>query len=418
MAAANPDTAVAAYEPKTIAIGNYDPKQFNLLIRGQSVVQSNPFLRPIVRTITLDQPGDTYPITQRKDGDDWVATEVGISAVGLANLADQAGIIDVPQASGRADDGRDPNHVTWRATGAMRMPDGQWIVRTRDCTVKLATVEKEIRTQKTARYEQSQTWKTGKWTKEKLEAEIAKELLLKEKFMERLAETGAVNRVTTALLGLRKKYTPAEIARPFVLMAVVPDMADPDIRQHAKEQAMLSIGAVFGGGGGSTQPLLSAGPTTDDLPDPAEIEGGELDPAELGSVAQVVEQDAAAAEAAAGDDDLPEFLRGGQVDAAAAADDGAAAEAEPGLALLASIRENAEASNQKGGVKSAQVDSLREIFTPLGGRAATAGLEALWEGLTFDDMTAAQAEAIIGVSRRYETADAFQSAWRAMAGVE
>jgi hypothetical protein len=214
------------------------------------------------------------------------------------------------------------------------------------------------------------------------------------------------------------------MARPFVLMAVVPDMADPDIRQHAKEQAMLSIGAVFGGGSGglSSQPLLSAGPTADDMPDPAEIEGGELDPTEIGALAPVTEG-IAPAPAAAATDDLPEFLRGGQANAASddATDDSAAAAAaddEPGLALLASIRENAEASNQKGGVKPPQVDSLREIFTPIGGNAATAGINALWKGLTWDDMTSAQAEAIIGVSRRYDSAEAFQADWRAMAGVE
>ena len=58
---------------------------------------------------------------------------------------------------------------------AMRMPDGQWRVLSRECTLKLDTIEKEVRDAKTKKgsYE--------KWDAARIESEIRKEMLLKEK---------------------------------------------------------------------------------------------------------------------------------------------------------------------------------------------------------------------------------------------
>ena len=417
---ANPQTAVAViadFEPRTIVeLGKYDPTKYNVLIRGTSLVQTNPFLKPIVREITLDRPTDIYPITQRKQGDDWVATEVGISAVGLSNLASAASVQDIPQGSGRVDNGSDPTVVTYRATGAMRLPDGEWRVVTRECTIKLGTLAKEIRTQKTAKAEQTKSSRYP-WTAEKLEAEIAKELLLKEKFMERLAETGAKNRVTTAILGLAKKYTPEEIRRPFVFAAVVPDMDQPDVRARVLDQATAAITGMFGPVSGQVAgapKMLSAGPSADDVATADREPATELEPGELGGTSILPSNDAAFEEAPEGSTRSPRRIHvspdGTQtvVEATApkepdwmAASMGTPAPAAPVQAAPAEtdvaqlIRDTAAASGMKGKATPPQLARLGELLGGLRGTGSvTAALDFLWGEGASRALTGAQAQAL------------------------
>jgi hypothetical protein len=432
------------YAPRTIEIGGFDATRVNNLIRTTSVVQTNPYLKPVVRQMLLDQPADTYPISQKKQGDDWVATELGISAVGLANLADAAGVVDVPQASGRADDGRNPDLVTYRATAAMRMPDGEWLVRTRECTVKLATVEKEIRTAKTKRGKENTNYRTHKaepWSDEKIEAEIAKELLLKEKFMERLAETGAKNRVTRALLGLATKYTPAQIAKPFVFMAVVPDMSHPELRARMLDQASSAIGGLFGPLGGQQQAsprLLTAGPDESAVAH-SDIAGGELTADEIeGDVRDVLDaDDQAFADAPDGATREPRRVRvdedGTQTVVAAtapkAADDehlpwtAEAAKAEPAKKLpaeqqlLADLRELGAQGDDPDALASAEaLTALGALFSGWAEPVIVAGLKAVWPDTKLQNISASMAAAIEATHARlgHET---FEATWRAMAAM-
>lgn len=418
---ANSETGVTVidYSPKTIEIPQLDPSEYNLLIRGRTVIQSNPFLKPVVREVTLDHPDDVYPITKKKVGDRWVATELGISKVGLDTLADKASILDVPQASGRADDGRDPNLVTYRSTIAMRMPDGEVVVRTRESTVKLSTLEKEIRTQKTAKA------KEYEWSKDRLEAEIAKELLLKEKFMERLAESGAHNRAVKAILGLRSKYTPEEIARPFVFMAVVPDMEQPELRARALDQAMSLASSLFGpsGGQGTAPRQLTAGPAPEAIATAiAESEGGELGEDEIeGATFRDESEDPAPAtptvlpgeklsRAAVSDDD-PAWITGITTDGSDAQDD------DSGMVdIVEALREAAAASGMKGALTEPQKAQIGPLLAPLNGTGAFGlvvreafGPEAVQAA------SAAQGQAIINVAGRFDAPELFLAAWAATA---
>jgi hypothetical protein len=214
------------------------------------------------------------------------------------------------------------------------------------------------------------------------------------------AESKALNRAIRSIASLRPSYPQRELAKPFAILRYVPDMTHPEVRERFLDMVAPATASLFGPtqapkqvGPGAETPAIDRAPVVDNDDD----------------VDQGRDDDQAASSGGA-DDDLPEFLRAGQA--------AAASTEETGLALLALIRDTAESGNHRGGAKSPQVESLREIFTPLGGRATVKGIEALWPGLTFDDMTANQAEAIIGVSRRYESADEFQAAWRAMAGLE
>jgi len=370
--------ALARFEPTSaIKINDYPKDKYNVLIPGDMTTQVTPFLRPIARRVEIDPDpdhGEVYPITQRKQGERWIASELGLSAVGLAKLASVAGMLDVPQASGRADDGRDPKVVTYRATKAIRLPDGEWRVLTRECTIKLATVEKEIRTLKEAKARQYD------WTDLRLEAEIAKELLLKEKFMERLAETGATNRCVRAALALRSKYSPAELAKPFVIAAVVPDVNQPELRERLLDQATSATSALFGPGQVRQEPrqLTSSQPPTE----PTEpVEGGELTPEELGA-AEPAPVDPQSGEVAVEDPDW-------------AAPAEAAAEPPFGDRFVIGLRERAEASQVTGSATKEQRDQLQATLRGLGIDNIRVVLVSAWNVSDHRLISAAQADAIL-----------------------
>jgi hypothetical protein len=458
------------YAPKAITVGGFDPTRVNNLIRSTSIVQTNPYLKPVMRQVLLDQPADTYPITQRKQGDDWVPAELGISAVGLANLANIAGVVDIPQASGRVDDGRDPGLVTYRSTAAMRAPDGEWQVKTRECTVKLSQLEKEIRAAKTKKGKENRNYRTKKpepWSDERIEAEISKEMLLKEKFMERLAETGAKNRATRALLGLATKYTPADIAKPFVFMAVVPDMSHPELRARMLDQATTAIGGLFGPVSAQQQApaprLLSAGPSEADVAH-SDIEGGDLTRDEIaaagGGADEAVdgqfEEQSESADAPT-DEQLPWATGSAAPDAkAAAAADferwghahapivrsvtggpapcqvegcGRPAGFDPAAGtlvhmekpkapveeqLLADLRElGAQGEDPEALASADELKGLGEIFAGWDDGLIKAGLKAVWPDTLLQNLSGSQAQAIASVHERLGH-DRFETTWAAM----
>jgi hypothetical protein len=215
------------------------------------------------------------------------------------------------------------------------------------------------------------------------------------------AESKALNRAIRSIASLRPSYPQRELAKPFAILRYVPDMTHPEVRERFLDMVAPASAQLYGP---ATETPKQVGPGAATPVDRARVVDNDDDDDQ---------DDQGAAPTNAGDDNLPPFLRPG----GAPADDQAKTE-EPGLQLLALIRDTAESGNKTGGAKDPQVESLRGIFSPLGGRATVAGIEALWPGLVFDDMTANQAEAIIHTARGYESPEAFQAAWRAMAGLE
>lgn len=397
-------TELARFEPtQAIQINRYPKDKYHVLIPGDMTTQMSPFLRPVARQVEIDpdpQHGEVYPISQRKQGNRWVATEVGLSAVGLSKLASVAGMLDVPQASGRVDSGRDPGLVTYRSTMAIRLPDGEWRVLTRECTVKLATLEKEIREQKTKKGKENKDWDSGRaapWSDERIETEIRKELLLKEKFMERLAETGAKNRVIRSALALRQKYTPDELDKPFVLAAVIPDANQPELRERLLDQASSAVSTLFGPGNG--QVAQEPRQLTSSQPDPAEVaeaaaesEGGEITIEEMGSVVT-----------GEGDDEPPTVTGDGEVIDEPDFGDGptetpANTGGRPADWLAVTLRERADAaggSKAPGSATQAQRANLKRVLRAIGTEGTRLVLAAAFDLTDLPKISEAQADAIL-----------------------
>lgn len=80
------------------------------------------------------------------------------------------------------------------------------------------------------------------------------------------AATGALLRIIRDLIGIKGTYTMEELKRPFAVMRTVfsPDYNDPIIKQAMLQQAMQSIGNIFG----NTNPVVQ----TISIPNPVDVE--------------------------------------------------------------------------------------------------------------------------------------------------
>lgn len=370
--AANPQTAVTVidpadtWEPKTLQIlGDYPPERFNVLVPTVSLRQVNPYLVPDIEAVLLDpnpDGGDIYHDPQMKSG------HYGPTKVGLRKLAQVAGITTI--SSRRVDDGRDPDYIEWQVEIEMVQPSGRPIRG-------FGTKQVDLRPAA-----------TKGWTPQAITKA--------HEHMVANAESKALNRAIRSILSLRPSYPQRELAKPFAILRYVPDMTHPEVRERFLDMVAPATQQLYG-----PEPTIAprqVGPGADSGIDRAPVVTDDDD---------VVDQvgDADTAGGSAGDDPLPNW-----------ATDQPAADAEP--TLLTKIRNTAESGGMVGPAKKPQLESLGGIFTPLGGRITTAGLQALWPDLDVNALTANQAQAIVGISRTFETPEAFQAAWREMAGAE
>jgi len=349
---ANPETAVAVIEPKSINIqlGEFPEDKFNRVIPTQTIRMPSDLLAPVVQVVQLDPAAGQ----DRKSADHYKSPDVpaghrALTARGLNKLATAAAVSFFNEQ--RVDDGTDPDVIGVTVTASMLLPTGQTITAPGTKWINL----------------NSQSW-----------ASPQQRAKYKSFFYEHVS-TRARNRALRALLSLKSSYSDAEVAKPFAVVSFAPNMNHPAVQERYLDSVAPRTAQLYG-------------------PEPAtQIGAG----APVTTVPEIPDDEPVAAT----DDPLPAW-----------ATDQPAADAEP--SLLTRIRDTAAAGGMVGGAKAPQIESLQQIFAPLGGRATTAGLQALWPELDVNQLTANQAQAIIGISRSYETPEAFQAAWRAMAGLE
>jgi hypothetical protein len=354
---ANAETAVAVIEPKDLVTWNLDQfpeDRYNRVIPTQTIRMPSDLLVPVIQVVQLD-PADR----DGKSADHYKSNDVpgghrALTARGINKLV-TAGAVSFYDER-RMDDGADPDVMGVSVMASMILPTGQRITAPGSQLINI------------------KTW-FGSQTSDAEKAKFRKQFYAH-------TSTRARSRAARALLSLRASYPDKDIAKPFAVVSFAPNMDHPAVQERYLDTIAPRTAQLYG-------------------PEPA---------AQLGAgapVTEVPEIDEDRPAAAATDDDLPAFLQ----------PQGAAAAAEE-PDLLTRIRDTAAAGGMVGGAKPPQIESLQAIFTPLGGRATTAGLEALWPDLDVNALTANQAQAIIGISRSFETPEAFQAAWRAMAGLE
>lgn len=364
MAATPPSTALTVIDPKELVVklDDFPEDRFNRVIPTQTIRMPSDLLTPVVQVVQLDQPAGQ----DRKSADHYKSADVpaghrALTARGLNKLATAAAVSFFNER--RVDDGTDPDVIGVTVTASMLLPTGQTITAPGTKWINL----------------NSQSW-----------ASPAQRAKYKSFFYEHVS-TRARNRALRALLSLKSSYSDGEIAKPFAVVSFAPNMNHPAVQERYLDSVAPRTAQLYG-----PEPAAQIGPG-DPVTALREI------PADEGDEPRDVTP------TAGGDDDLPAFLRPGE-----GAQDDAAAEPD----LLTRIRDTAAAGGMHGGAKPPQIESLQGIFAPLGGRATTAGLKALWPELDINALSANEAQAIIGISRSFESPEAFQAAWRAMAGLE
>jgi len=220
--------------------------------------------------------GDVY--MQVRGGGNNGPSKFAPSHRGLMKLANAAGIMWDPSRCMRLDDRRDRNYVVYQAVGGIKKMDGSPAFLKAEYDLDFEVVEEEIREnyEKKGKKYGKDPKRFGWWHKMDgpaqeayLEDFIRRDVLHKRKHKLKLAESGAMDRVTRHLLGLKSTYTAKELDKPFIAVRTIfqPDYDNPETK---KQIAAASIQAVAGVFGPSKQaaPLRLVEPTIDVTPPP------------------------------------------------------------------------------------------------------------------------------------------------------
>jgi len=164
-----------------------------------------------------------------------------------------------------------------KATGALRKPNGEWIVLSEEKTVDLEALEEEQRLSLEKKAEKGnpeskvlewgtsssgkkyplrfEPWKSEDEKKVWLNRALREALLQYRKFKDERAMTGAKERCIRALLAIKHAYTEEELRKPFAFPRVLPDvnkmLANPEVRQAAIERMTGAANSIFGPGNGN-----------------------------------------------------------------------------------------------------------------------------------------------------------------------
>lgn len=362
---ANNETAVAVVTPPTLAVtlDDWPTQSFNRLIPTETIRIPTDLLVPVVQVVRLsvdEADKDVYSSRDIPNG------HKAPTARGLNKLATAAGVSFYDER--RTDDGSNPDLIGVTVMASMLLPTGQRITAPGSKQIDLS----------------AQSW-----------ASPAQRAKYKSFFYEHVS-TRARNRAIRALLSLKSSYTLAELAKPFAVVSYAPNMDHPLIRQRMIDNLAPAVAQLYGGE--SEAPQIGAGAPVQDLKelpaeDDAAVEGQARD---VTSTADATDEPEEAA---------PQW-----------ATDAPAETAAPDLATK--IRDTAAAGGMKGAAKAPQIETLKEIFRVIGGRATSAGLVRIWPDIDVKALAldANQAQALINAARQPESYEAFAVDWRAMVG--
>jgi len=228
--------------------------QVNLILPTQTFGQViGEFDKVTIEVVVVD-PGDTFEIGKDKRV---------LGKRPLMQISNALGIIWDPKTTGIIES--ISTKARAKATGAMKKPNGEWIVLSEEKTVDLEAIEEE---QRIKQEEYAEGGKIVKWNsnfpvKESwnkhggepaklahIEKEIRKALLPYRKFKDERAMTGAKERVIRQFVALKNSYTDAELSRPFAFPRIITDtskmLESPEMRQAAIEKMAGSVTSIFG----------------------------------------------------------------------------------------------------------------------------------------------------------------------------
>jgi hypothetical protein len=229
----------------------------NLLIPTTNIHGLSEFMTPVIDSVYLSQKqedGDVYPEKSAADA------KLRISAQGLRKLAVASGIMWHPRECKRTDNRQDKDYVSFQAVGSIKKNDGTMVAWKGEFDLDLQVVEEELRE---LYYQKSKSWhKSDAEKKAYIESSVRRDLLQKRKHKIKLAETGAMNRVIRAILGLKSAYSKAELAKPFVVVRIVfqPDLSDPETKRQVTTAAIQAMTGIYGAQPATLPPPIDVPP--------------------------------------------------------------------------------------------------------------------------------------------------------------
>lgn len=278
---------------------------YNLAIPFVETQQINPFYKMSVSLLYADtdeRASQIFKVGSRSLGNDQWEDLYSLTKPFLQRLATEAGIQFSPDSGNvtKVDEN------TWKASafGAIRLPDGSVRTSNNFKVIDLATEEKKYRLAYEEKAERGiSDYKAaseasgkyaGNWvdtgrTNNKgypvrlyMVSEQDRGKYIENSLLDAMtqlranapqkAATGAILRVIRDLLGIKGTYTVKELKKPFAVArtSFSPDYNDPMIKQMLLQQAMQSVGNLFG----NTQPVvhtISLPSADDEAEAPAEV---------------------------------------------------------------------------------------------------------------------------------------------------
>ena len=225
-------------------LADYKERGFNILTPSITLEGLSDHHRATVETVDLSADtdyGDVYP--EGKENQFIIAKQ------GLDKLAVLAGVIwHETGGSRRIDDGKNRDYIAFEAFGAISKADGQLVPVKAFYDMDLIVWEEDLQ------YRYREKASKGRYKKEGAELDeyviycVGRDMRSIRKHMATRCESGARNRVIRAILGLKKKYSKAELQKPFVCVRVTyqPDYDDPEVKRLLTLKALGAQINVFG----------------------------------------------------------------------------------------------------------------------------------------------------------------------------
>ncbi len=278
---------------------------YNLAIPFVETQQINPFYKMSVSLLYADtdeRASQVFKVGSRSIGNNRWEDLYSLTKPFLQRLATEAGIQFGPGAG----DVTKMDENTWKASafGAIRLPDGSVRTSNNFKVIDLATEEKKYRIAYEEKAERGISdykaatdaskkytgeWIDTGWTNDKgypiklyMVSEQERGKYIENSLLDAMtqlranapqkAATGAILRVIRDLLGIKGTYTIDELKKPFAVArtSFSPDYNDPMVKQMLLQQAMQSVGNLFG----NVQPVVQtiSIPVVDDEVDiPADV---------------------------------------------------------------------------------------------------------------------------------------------------
>jgi hypothetical protein len=229
------------------SLADADPRQFNVLhpIVAVGPGTESPILVESISVVQIrPDAGDTYHdyrFADPKKG------QFALSGMGLQKIAAAAGIRWITGECQVEDRERRLDghvYIRYRATGAVRQPNGEWFRITAHKEIDTADVYEQMIDQKTRKAQRD-----GKAPDlQAIHAEAKRDILQVRENILGLAESKAMNRVIRKLLSLRQVYMKAELSRPFAVPRLIyrPDLVDARTLEQAQIEGHQALADTFG----------------------------------------------------------------------------------------------------------------------------------------------------------------------------